>query len=566
MKKYILILLIIPISVLSQDILKKDSIYQNVIFNVIQLVNEYETTSRFNSESNRERFRDLFESSNTKIANDIPIFSEYDKKISIDEYIKLMRKYYKRMSVSVDMLDIKNINFDEIDKGSLTVLISKEVKGDNVQYEIEYMYDGDKERQGVAYEDNFNLELDVDFYKDSTKITDIRIVGEKGDLLVVSPHWGRLWERSEKQLKPISEIKVNVTRDGVKKTEYIDDFFYSVNDLKKGTKVKFTSLDSRYVGSTKSIGLNDFKNSGEDHVYKLKFRKTIGDAGFFGLLPNVLNDRVKLVSSDNYFYSPEVLSDNYTMTNSYGVGFRYNLDDLFKKNWDSDKRSNSRFSLFTGGGYVKDHYNYDLYIPNFSDDFRNANGERQLFTDMDGAQYKRHVMITDFNENQRFNMEKYFISLGGRGEFSPKMLSNFDGELQLMFHLPLKTKILSNEIKYTNSATALYSGEYNEDLYNITISENGVYDYGSFAINDSGILQASQEIQSFLLEAGLVLTFNEFIVVDVGIFYTGYSGDIILEPNDDYLSFDSDELNSMENLIDLDFNSLALKLGFSIKL
>ena len=69
-----------------------------------------------------------------------------------------------------------------------------------------------------------------------------------------------------------------------------------------------------------------------------------------------------------------------------------------------------------------------------------------------------------------------------------------------------------------------------------------------------------------MLEAGLVLTFNEFIVVDVGIFYTGYSGDIILEPNDDYLSFDSDELNSMENLIDLDFNSLALKLGFSIKL
>ena len=71
---------------------KKDILYQDIILSCYDMLNEYENCS-FSNEDRISEFKDMFESSTNLHTNDIPAMNNYNTSLSIDNYIKSVRKY-----------------------------------------------------------------------------------------------------------------------------------------------------------------------------------------------------------------------------------------------------------------------------------------------------------------------------------------------------------------------------------------------------------------------------------------------------------------------------------------
>lgn len=178
MKKKLIILLFIPFAIFAQD-KKEDESHQKIIMSVLQQINEYESASSFANERRITQFQSLFVDLKTKIVNDIPAIGNYDEEISIEDYMKNMRKYYSRIGVDIDVHEISKIDFIDENKGSLSVFLTKKVYGENAEHKIQYSekYEGKMEtfNEYVNYEDEFELEIKFEFNNKSLKISNIRI-------------------------------------------------------------------------------------------------------------------------------------------------------------------------------------------------------------------------------------------------------------------------------------------------------------------------------------------------------------------------------------------------------
>ena len=105
MKKNILLLFFIPFALFAQD-RNEDKNHQKIVMSVLQLINDYESASSFANENRITQFIDLFDNLNTIVVNDIPAIGNYDQQISIEEYTRLMRLYYSRIGVDIDIHEI----------------------------------------------------------------------------------------------------------------------------------------------------------------------------------------------------------------------------------------------------------------------------------------------------------------------------------------------------------------------------------------------------------------------------------------------------------------------------
>jgi hypothetical protein len=549
MKKKILILLFIPFANFAQDTIS-DERYQEVIMFAIQHVNEYESSSSFYGESRRDQFRDLFKNLSTKVVNDIPAIGNYDEIITIEDYISKMQKFYVKLGVSVKIKDISNINFIDENKGTLSVFITKTVRGENSQHFITVTEDGEIDEAYVNYKDKFELELKMSFNNESMKIESINYSKVPGKLLVISPNSKSILNKKE-NIIPIDEFQVFING----KKHFITDYFYSINDIDKNTRISISSNDERLIGKT-IITLKDFNNSGDDHLYKMKFSKTIGDInGFIFLLP--LSEKVSVTSSN----VNSNVTDNSKFGSVYGASISFNIDDIFFKS--VDKKKKKKGSLYVKGGMTWDQLDYDILIPYYFSDF---NGE--TFYDVDGGAYRRSVAITNYSENQKVNINNKFVMGEYRHKYAGKRGSWISGAL-ISGSVGVGMTTISNA-EFSNNATALYSGHYKEDLYNITFSENGVYDFGTFSISNNGTL-STKNVQTLLADVKLIFKLGfipgleDRLLLDIGFNYVHYQDNIFEEPNDEWISFDNNELNSMHNLVDIDFSNLSLKAGVSIK-
>ena len=186
MKKYILLLFLIPFALIAQE-RSEDKNHQKIVMSVLQLINDYESASSFANENRITQFQDLFENLNTKVVNDIPAIGNYDQQISIEDYTNFMRTYYSRIGVDIDIHEISTINFIDENRGSLSVYLTKKVYGENAKHSIQVTekYKGKLETftEYVNYEDEFELELKFEFNNESIKISDISLFEPKGKLL-----------------------------------------------------------------------------------------------------------------------------------------------------------------------------------------------------------------------------------------------------------------------------------------------------------------------------------------------------------------------------------------------
>ena len=107
MKKKLILLLFIPFAVFAQDN-TEDAKHQKIIMSVLQQINEYESASSFANERRITQFQNLFVDLNTQVVNDIPAIGDYEARISIENYISKMRKYYSRIGVDIEIHEMND--------------------------------------------------------------------------------------------------------------------------------------------------------------------------------------------------------------------------------------------------------------------------------------------------------------------------------------------------------------------------------------------------------------------------------------------------------------------------
>ena len=535
MKNKLILLLFIPFAVFAQDN-TEDAKHQKIIMSVLQQINDYESASSFANERRITQFQNLFVDLNTQVVNDIPAIGDYESRISIENYISKMRKYYVRIGVDIDIHEISKINFIDDNKGDLSVFLTKKVRGPSTReaFKISEKYDGNIETDTyyIEYEDEFELEMKFEFNNGSVLISDIILAEPKGKLLVIAPHLKKGF--MGKKLTPVDEIKI--VKDGVE--IQLSGYFYSIPNVTNKTKIEISSGDEILIGS-KTISLKTYNNTDETHMFQLPFIKTMGDVQVFGLLsPSFIS-----INSNSYNAQESNLSST-----SYGLSLSYNLYDIFWKTLKAKKKK--KMSLYVKGGLIKDNFDYELTIPTFTETYADI--------DSDGGSYERTVLLENFSENQIIDLQSIFIQLEAR--IKAFTVDKWDGIVSISVGIG---QVTVNSATYSNIADATYSGYY-EDLFGITMAENGVYDFGNFNVSQTGDLDYNTNVQTLLADVSGMLKVSNRWVISGGIMYTKYQTNIF-NLGTARVSNDYNELNTINNLIDVDMSHISLKVGVSYK-
>ena len=90
---------------------QNDSMYHNMAQLAIEKLNVYQSSSSFSRESKIDDYYDLFENNQVQVVNDVLHLNEANSSISLKEYIKIIRRNYKRLNVSISINEIGEIDF-----------------------------------------------------------------------------------------------------------------------------------------------------------------------------------------------------------------------------------------------------------------------------------------------------------------------------------------------------------------------------------------------------------------------------------------------------------------------
>lgn len=591
MKRFIILFLLSPFILLSQN---NDVLYQNVILSVFDKLDKYETNSSFSNEERTTEYKKLFVSPQSLHTNDIAAMQNYNNLISIEDYVINTRNYYSTLSVDLDVKYFGPIVYENNNKGSISVYLNKEIIGENVIHNIpvnqqlfliknkakEYKgynkyvkrkssaieYDSkenakndakkeetvisffESSEENISYEDDFLLKIDFVFTINNDSaiamlINKIDLVEtEKKKLVVITTRVSNIFiPIFNKKSKPIYKYDMELQfkeKDSSWTDFSINGYFHSFKNVEKDIKIK--SKDPNYY----SFPRQNIINNNVDIVTGLRevvFLKTIGSLN----ISTLINSGQEFLSnSPNFSISsnPNKIEDQIDLA----LNIRVKKLKTFEV---SDKEISLNFNLFVN--YSKNIFNHDLLV--------NSHSYSYASVDSDGASYERTVNLSNINENQIIRVSSYHVS--------PSLSLNLQKFSFLISHsLPIfksNFKVLS--AKYISSSDAFYSGYY-EDLFGITLSENGVYDFGVYEINGSGDIIAPKLFTSNQFNSNLTFTpefLNQF-GFSVGIKYI-YFTDPVFQNSDKIISSNFNELNSIMDLSPIDMNQFLITFGLSLK-
>jgi hypothetical protein len=128
--------------------------------------------------------------------------------------------------------------------------------------------------------------------------------------------------------------------------------------------------------------------------------------------------------------------------------------------------------------------------------------------DPDNCRYNRITQLQNIQENGALNVLGFDGSIYASHMFSNK--NSVYGEIGFRYTPRLKYNLESE-------AKAVYSGYY-PDLYGLTISENGIYDFGSYSIVNSESKLIDSHLFSIGGGLGLSKNINRRFIMQAGIY------------------------------------------------
>tara|TARA_Y100001968_G_C19440930_1_gene762482 strand:- start:1793 stop:3373 length:1581 start_codon:yes stop_codon:yes gene_type:complete len=183
--------------------------------------------------------------------------------------------------------------------------------------------------------------------------------------------------------------------------------------------------------------------------------------------------------------------------------------------------------------------------------------------DPDGSYYYRKSNYENFVENFMLDYISIPISLGLDVELGKKF-NQINKRLMLSLNYAF-TPMMNTNAESTRSSTVKYSGNY-PDLFNITISENGVYDFGTFNLTNTITEMEKNNTLSHSISIGTKAYINNIVFSFMGNYLLAPKTIFALEDKT-YISINNNELNSLlanSDRASLHSFNLLFKIGYVI--
>ena len=250
-----------------------------------------------------------------------------------------------------------------------------------------------------------------------------------------------------------------------------------------------------------------YSNTKSNSTHAIYFRKsTFFLEGNFGINYFIASNPIKTTNT--------VLENSNLRMSSKGIGLGIYLFN--KPKWEA--------AMVLGySSYVAENASY---LKSYSEVF-NA-------IDPDGSSYIRFNEITDINEFQHLNFTTTNATLQLAYKFNSKTKLN----IGLRF-----AKKANGTLQRETEATAIYSGLYT-DFFNVKISENGIYDFGTYQLLDSSALQLNSQLNFYGLQIGVERSVTKKISANVGFAFLQSTAEI-LTPQEKSLSIKYDQIESV---------------------
>lgn len=467
---------------------------QKINLKALNLVEKY--AFRYNMKKGREydNFMDLFVENNAELFNDIMPDNNLNTIISKDAYIRLFLDYYnKPLDVEIDPFEISPIRDFNNGKGNLSVFTKKIMSGIT--------------KEGINYIDTFYIDIKIEFdiSKSFYRIKSVKSINLLGQYCVIEAHTKRLFRES----KIINNDTLLINNNKIE----VDDLgHYILKNINDTISYKIESPNDDIIGiiTINKKTINNYKRSKikDKNIRIIEFKYP-----YFFIEPFVSFNPFKLspvkYSGDNFEFS---LENNF----SYNTGINMGIL-IFPK---------YRIFIKTGFQYKKIYYttNLEQYIYQTNQ------------IDSDNYPYIRTNNINSISEETELSY--YVIPVGIFKIFKFKHF-NINAELGAQYHNNINST-------YSTSAKSLYSGFY-KDLYGITISENGVYDFGNYELENSDNLNSLTDFFTLYSSIGIGHYINKRTSINIDLLYNHGFNNIFNEDKKG-LSNKKEVINSLTNI------------------
>ena len=563
-RKIIIILLISPMFLFSQS--KQDSVYQSIVMKVYENIHEYSSNNSLAGTWSIEGFEDMFVSLETQIVNDIPLFNDYNSKVSVKDYTKEFSKEYNKIGVEIKVLSIGRISFtdESYEKGELDIKvqkilygpsnnkikvpeikINKDINGKIVDFEIEE-YD-----IGINYRDTVDLIIKYKFNKNTyLKISDISLANPpKGQIIVAIPKVYTVFNKKNPEFYQDGTM-ILINKD---KEISVPNFHFTITDIDETTDILFTAKNKDLLGKY-AVNLTSIKDVKKDRIFIMKFKKSVGS--FYGGGSYSLNSSINIL--DNRFNS----SGLSTMSASFGCYFKLNEVYKFQKQLESVRKYDLTFNASISRSIVN--HTIDM------------NQDVVSYMDNDGdLDYLRTVTINNLSEDQTFNLTNLSAKLGieldkDRWSILKKMPFLPDG----LIFLVGGGYSMVNSATYSSSASSSYSGYY-KDLYGVTLDgtfnehnfgeDNLVQGSGDLAVKNSYFISPEVTFNYTLKNSPWFLIFSissNYYLDD----FTNSNYSRIHSESNDLSNQNINELSTVNQLIDeIKFSNIMFNISINQK-
>lgn len=509
------ILLFFDLNALANDN-ENDSLSLLVYKNSYELLRKYELYSHFKSDSDYTKFQKLFKSKNCIIFNDIMPDNRLSDKIELQEYMKLAKTYYsKNIGVSVRPYDKSSISFDRDDYGSFVFHAKKIID----LYTL----------NGIHYLDTFNIRIEIFFnhYLNLYWISDIQSIDKNYKYMVVKPSINGLFK---------SRLLFNDTilTSAFEKFQVESNGYFLMKDIPQAKEIVFIPQSNQVLFKKyKSPSfLNPFRKSNniDKNIVPIKFKLFTFHVEFITELGIVKNSPVAI---NNNIEKVNVINKR-SSSNKVLLSLMYRKSKL--GNWQL--KFGAGFDLFT----------YHLFLPKYVDSYNSV--------DADGDPYLRIINLSELKESHSLTYITLPIIIQKGFTFNNSTISLNTGYYFMK----------SYDASYMSSTKAQYSGFY-DYLFNITISENGVYDFGYYELKKiSTPLLTNPMINAYSIGIEYAYNINRFTSINAGLNYRR-STDYLFKLNKSNLSKTSKDLKSISNVNNaFQLNYLSMFLAITVKI
>lgn len=518
-KRFILLLILIISAKANAQILASDSLSRIINVRALALISDYERIIYFKHLQDTSDFYNLFHNKKALVFNDVMPDNNLSQKINIFQYSKLIRKYYSDTSflkIVVSPYEIGPVILENKSSAYVSIMALKKVNS--------------MARNGLLYIDTFKVRFDIIVDLDSSlyKIQTIESVERRGEYLQVYP-----------QTKGF-RYKVNMPND----TIYANGKLYPINqygytmlkDVYKTHEYLFVPYHNEVLFKQYRIPDNipfirnklDLKK--DKNIVKINFWKWMTFADFqYHFIPNGASP-IKPIG--------DTLGINPINNGSFSNYLTVNLVRRVNKK--------GYFSLKFGGGV--DVFNYQLNLASQINTYPAV--------DPDGDPYLRINRV--FNIKETHNIIYITAPLVLQKGFTFGKNSVY---AQAAYYFMLNFSSV-----YNLDAQATYSGFY-DYLFNLTISENGVYDFGTYDFKLRNLpLLAKPMLSTYSIGLGYNRQFSRWMYLDIGLNYRAGT-DYMFTENKKTLSDSKNGINSLVNLTNqFKIEYVNMNIGLSIKI